>query len=243
MIQVAFMRRERWADNGRGMVPNSVPIHEWLKGSGHVVAVPDPMENPDFSDLEAVGFISPQDTRNALVGFEDLTTLERQAQQLHLPLLAVHPRPQDLPLLRRLVDDDRLSRLFVMVWSQAEPCQAWLDANQALDLLTGERVAAPDPLLVTACKLMISEEYNGLGTSRGKDTVIQLLRAFHAEGYPLDRKLWLRHYLAAGGEFRHAETVSKFIREMNHGTKHRTKERFLPNIVKILRDDLERGDD
>src|SRR5690606_30644915 len=105
MTEIAFMRRETWADNARGMVPNSVPIHKWLEGSSHVVAVPDPAEGPDSSDLQAVGFISPEETREALVSLEDLTTLERKAQQLRLPLLAVHPRPQNLPLLNRLVDD------------------------------------------------------------------------------------------------------------------------------------------
>ncbi|GAB3137628.1 hypothetical protein GCM10027057_16770 [Marisediminicola antarctica] len=83
---------------------------------------------------------------------------------------------------------------------------------------------------------MIDEQYNGLSSGRGKDAVVQLVRAFAAEGYPVDVDVRLRAYFAAGGTFRHAESIGKLIRETNAGTKHRVKQRYRDNIVEILRD-------
>jgi hypothetical protein len=52
---------------------------------------------------------------------------------------------------------------------------------------------------------MINEQYNGLSSGRGKDVVVQLLRAFSNSGYPLDEGAWLRAFFAAGGTFPHAD--------------------------------------
>jgi hypothetical protein len=87
-----------------------------------------------------------------------------------------------------------------------------------------------------AAKCMVAEQYNGLSTGSGKAAVVQLLRAFTEAGYPLEREPWLQAFFAAGGEFRHAETISKLISEMKNGTKHRVQQRYRPEILSILRE-------
>lgn len=86
--------------------------------------------------------------------------------------------------------------------------------------------------------MMKNEEYNGLSSGRGKDAVVQLVRAFAAEGYPAGTQPWLRAYFAAGGTFRHAESVEKLVKEMKAATRHRVKPRYRDNIVEILRERL-----
>ncbi|MDT4994220.1 MAG: hypothetical protein QOH97_4112 [Actinoplanes sp.] len=95
---------------------------------------------------------------------------------------------------------------------------------------------APDPLQVAAAKLTVDEQYNGLSSGRGKDAVVQLLRAFTGSAYPLDGDAWLRAFFAAGGAFRHADSVVKFVKEMKAGTKHRVTPRFRDDILDILRE-------
>jgi hypothetical protein len=65
---------------------------------------------------------------------------------------------------------------------------------------------------------------------------VQLLRVFTSAGYPLDADTWLRAFFAAGGKFRHATTVAKFITETQNGTQHRIEERYVPNILSVLRE-------
>ena len=83
---------------------------------------------------------------------------------------------------------------------------------------------------------MVNEEYNGLSSGHGKDAVVQLVRAFTAAGYPLDVDSWLRAYFAAGGTFRHGESVAKLLTEMKKGVQHRVKPRYVSEIVEVLRD-------
>ncbi|KZE94675.1 hypothetical protein AVP42_00602 [Agromyces sp. NDB4Y10] len=64
---------------------------------------------------------------------------------------------------------------------------------------------------------------------------MQLVRAFAVEGYPVDVDVWLHAYFAAGGSFRHAESIEKLVTEMQAGTRHRVKPRYRDNIVEILR--------
>ena len=65
---------------------------------------------------------------------------------------------------------------------------------------------------------------------------MQLLRVFTEAGYPLDVDTWLAAYFAAGGEFRHAEDIEKFIKEMQRGVRHRIQERYRADILSVLRE-------
>lgn len=156
-------------------------------------------------------------------------------------MVALHPFEEwDCESLREVFDDARLGKVYVQVWAPGDMVHHFLDGLSAIDLHAGSAIGGPNLLQVEACRLMVNEEYNGLSSGRGKDAVIQLLRAFATEGYELDVSGWLRAYFAAGGSFRHAETVKKFIREMRAGKRHRITQRFRPEIVSILR---ERVDD
>jgi|SRR6218665_287550 len=115
----------------------------------------------------------------------------------------------------------------------------WLDGLGALNLHTQESAPANDPLLLAAAKMIKNEDYNGLSLGRGKDAVVQLVRGFAAEGYPVEPEPWLRAYFAGGGSFRHAESVEKLVKEMKAGTKHRVTQRHRENIVEILRERLD----
>ncbi len=97
----------------------------------------------------------------------------------------VHPfGVSDLDSLRKLVTGlDAGLRMFVLVWSRHDRATIWLESHEALNLHTGATHDAPDSLLVLAAEMMVGEECNSLANGRGKDTVVQLLRAFAREGY------------------------------------------------------------
>jgi hypothetical protein len=70
------------------------------------------------------------------------------------------------------------------------------------------------------------------------DGLIHDVRAFTAEGYPIDVGVWLRAYFAAGGGFHHAESIEKLVKEIKAGTRHRVRPRYRDNIVEIMRGQL-----
>jgi hypothetical protein len=43
--------------------------------------------------------------------------------------------------------------------------------------------------------------------------------------------MWLRAYSAAGGDFRHVESIKKLIMELKPGVKHRVKDRYERGIT------------
>lgn len=128
--------------------------------------------------------------------------------------------------------------VYVQIWARNDTVRHWLEGIGAIDLHRGAPAEAPDPLQVVACQLMVNEEYNGLSSGNGKATVVQLLRSFESEGYVPDTDTWLRAYFAAGGSFRHAETVKKLAGEVRNGKRHRVPQRFKPEIVSILREQV-----
>jgi hypothetical protein len=135
-----------------------------------------------------------------------------------------------------MIGSEAVGRVFVLIWSPQELIRTWLDARGAINLHTGASLPAPDALQVAAAELVVNEQYNGLSSGRGKDAVVQLLRTFTGSGCPLDKDAWLRAFFAAGGAFRHADSVAKFVQEMRAGTKHRVKPRFRDDILDILRE-------
>lgn len=84
--------------------------------------------------------------------------------------------------------------------------------------------------------MMIDHEYNGPSSGRGKDAVVQLVRACSSEGFPLDVAAWLRAYFAAGGTFHHSESIEELVKEMKAGTKHRVQPRFREDVFELIRE-------
>jgi hypothetical protein len=140
----------------------------------------------------------------------------------------------DCDLLARLVHDERLAKVFVMVHHESYPIRVWLDGKSAVNLHTGASVPPATPVLLEAARSIKSEDYNGLSSGRGKDAVVQLVRAFAAEGYPVDPEPWARAYFAVGGSFRHAASISKLVTEMKKGVLHRVTTRYRDEIYSIL---------
>ena len=242
MTELAYMVREDWAQHGTAMKSSSARIREWLGREPDVFAVTDVNkfnERGRDADLEFARYLSPGVDIPRACNLAELRDLRRDCQAGRLAVVAIHPYGQrDCDALRDVVESGALDRVVVMIWSPRDVVRAWLDGMGALDLHAGAARPACDPLLVRAAAMMVNEEYNGLSSGLGKASVVNLLRAFTRAGYPLDENLWLRAYFAAGGSFRHAESISKFVREMRSGVKHRTQERYRDDIVAILRKDL-----
>ncbi|MDH6180771.1 hypothetical protein M2152_000953 [Microbacteriaceae bacterium SG_E_30_P1] len=242
MTELAYMVREDWAQHGTTMVPQSAVIRDWLGQAPYLFAVTDVKKfnhNDRSADLETGDFIAPSAADRRVFNVSELGGLSRQDKVLDHAVVILHPYGErDLDALGDAVKHDALGKVFVMIWSPRDMVRAWLDGLGALNLHTGEALGAPDPLMVEAGKSMVNEEYNGLSSGKGKDAVVQLVRAFTAAGYPLDVDAWLRAYFAAGGTFRHGEEVAKLLGEMKKGIKHRVKDRYRDNIVEILRDRL-----
>lgn len=243
MTELGYMVREDWAQRGTAMKSNSVRIREWLGREPDVFAVTEVNkfnERDRNADLGFARYLSPKVDTSRACNLAGLSALGRDGHAARLAVVvAVHPYGQrDCDALRHVVESGSLDRLFVMIWSPRDVVRAWLDASGAINLQVGTAGPACDPLLIRAATMMVDEEYNGLSSGRGKDAVVNLLRALAEAGYPLDETLWLRAYFAAGGAFRHAESISKFVREMKSGVRHRTQERYRGDIVGMLRDEV-----
>lgn len=239
MTELAYMVREDWAQHGTAMVPQSAVIRNWLGEAPYFFAVADARKfhSDRPADLETAAFIAPDASLRRVFNISELAGLARQDKVLDHAIVILHPYEQrDLDALAEAVRHDSLGKVFVMIWSPHDVVRTWLDGLGALNLHTGETLPAPDPVMVAAGESMVNEEYNGLGSGHGKDAVVGLVRAFTAAGYPLEVDAWLRAYFAAGGTFRHGESVAKLVGEMKKGVQHRVKTRYNSNIVEILRD-------
>ncbi len=221
------------------MVSSSARIREWLGDGPLVFAVTDKRKfnGARSADHEAAEYILVGPTRPNVVEIADLMRLAHDDLLINVAIAVLHPFDQrDCEALSEMIRSEAASRVFVLIWSPQDIIRAWLDGHGAVDLHTGASLPAPDPLQVAAAKLMVDEQYNGLSSGRGKDAVVQLLRAFTDAGYPLDEDGWLRAFFAAGGAFRHADSVVKFVNEMKAGTKHRVTPRFRDDILDVLRE-------
>jgi hypothetical protein len=240
MTELAYMVREDWAQHGTTMVPQSAVIRDWIGELPYLFAVADVKKfNRDdrSADLETAQFIAPDAATRRVFNISELGSLAREEKVIDHAVVILHPYSErDLDALGDAVKHDALGKVFVMIWSPRDMVRAWLDGLGAINLHTSEALPAPDPVMVEAGKSMVNEQYNGLSSGHGKDAVVQLIRAFTAAGYPLDVDAWLRAYFAAGGSFRHGESVAKLLGEMKKGTKHRVQTRYRDNIVEILRD-------
>jgi hypothetical protein len=238
MTDLADLVREDWAQNGTTMGPQSAVIRDWIGDAPYLFAVKDAkkFESERNADFEAADFIAPDAASRNVFSIGELGGLARQGTILSHAIVVLHPYEDcDLQALANAVEHEVIDRVFVLIWAPSDVVRVWLDGRGALNLHTGTTVEAPDPLMIAAAESMIDEQYNGLSSGRGKDAVVQLVRAFGAEGYPVEVNPWLCAYFAAGGTFRHAESIAKLIGEMKKGVKHRVQDRYRANIVQILR--------
>lgn len=239
MTELAYMTREAWAQEATAMVAQSAVIREWLGGPPYVFAVSDPkrLQKPNSADMEFVNYVAVEKGSQRIVGIAELRKLTQESRRFNGTLTVLHPYDQDdCELLREIVASDRVERLLVIVWSPMDMVRIWLEGRGARNLDTGSFPEAPDVVQLEAARCMVSEQYNGLSTGNGKAAVVQLIRACTDAGYPLDSDAWLRAFFAAGGEFRHAESISKLVSEMKKGTKHRVQQRYRPEILSILQE-------
>ena len=237
MTELAYMVREDWGRHGTGMPAQSVIVRDWLGDPPYIFAASNPqrLTEPRSADMEFIEYVAG-DKAYRIVSIQELRKLGPQMQRFEGTLTVLHPREEDFELLREVVSGDLVARLFVIIWSPANTVRIWLDGLQARDLNTGTAREAPDAVQLEAAKCMVGEQYNGLSTGNGKAAVVQLVRAFSDGGYPLKEEPWLRAFFAAGGQFRHAESVRKLIKEMRQGTRHHIQQRYRPDILSILQE-------
>ncbi|GIG34740.1 hypothetical protein [Cellulomonas pakistanensis] len=239
MEQLVYLNRWQWAHRFQ-MEANSRPARSWLSERHHAVVVPDRgrLASDQDNDRVAMDFISASNTRIQVLEYSELRHL---APPPDLPFVFVHPYSDDeQQATRDFLTDHRTVPALVMVWREQDLIRLWLESRAATNLLASESTASADPVALRAARTMVSEEYNGLASGRGKDTVIHALRALRDAGYSLDPDFWARAILAADGSFESARTVAQFAREITAGRRHRVaKERFRPNIVSIWRDMVE----
>lgn len=239
MTSLTYMVREDWGRDGTAMESQSRAIRDWIGDAPYLFAVVDAQKVDEDrpADLEVIEYLAPDTSTRRVFDIAKLAHIKRENEAIDHAIVVIHPADErELECIRNAVGSELIGRLFVMVWSPDDRVLAWLDGHGALNLETGKAATAPDPMLVAAAEMMVSYEYNGLSSGHGKDAVVQLVRAFVAEGYSFDADMWLRAYFAAGGSFRHSESVARLIREMGSGTRHRVKPRFREDIFTIIRD-------
>ena len=224
------------------MVPQSAAIREWLGEAPYLFAVTDVKKfsrDDRGADVEAAEYIAPVATDRKVFNIGELSRVERGDKVIEHAIVVLHPfEHRELETVRRATEADSLSKLFVMIWSRDDMIRTWLDGLGATNLHTRETLDPVDSLMLAATKMIQTEECNGLSSGRGKDAVVQLVRAYAAEGYPVETDPWLRAYFAAGGSFRRAESIKKLVKEMKAGTRHRVKTRYREDIVEVIREQV-----
>lgn len=240
MTELAYMVRADWGQQGTGMTAQSVVIRDWLGPGPYVFAVSDAgafgVDDHD-ADAEAAGYLDADAVNRSVLSTRRLPRFSTSADVTLQTVVVLHPfEESDLEAIRKVADANSLRKLFILVWSGDDIVRTWLDGMGALNLHTRKTAGVEDSLLLAAAGMIKSEDYNGLSSGKGKDAVVQLVRAFAVEGYPVDPTFWLRAYFAVGGGFKHAPALQKIVQEMATGIRHRVKPRYRDNIVAILRD-------
>jgi hypothetical protein len=239
MTELAYMVREDWAHHGTTMIPQSAVIRDWLGDPPYVFATWDmkKYQSSNSADREFVQYLTPASADRRIVNLSELRALTDGDRRLAAPLVVLHPyKDADCDLVQEAFEANAVDRMFVIVWSPRDTIRTWLDGVGASNLHPTAAAISPDAAQIEAARCWVSEQYNGLGSGNGKASVVQLLRVFTEAGYPLDVDTWLAAYFAAGGEFRHAEDIEKFIKEMQRGVQHRIQERYRPDILSVLRE-------
>lgn len=243
MTELAYMTHADWAQDGTGMEEQGRRIREWLDGEPYIFVdlALDKRGKKTPTDSMFADSVAPAGAQRITVGLSEFLEYSRPGDgYFDHALVVIYPfEERECELLREVIAQARIKRVFVIVWSAFYLVRDMLDGLGAVNLFDGSRVAQPDPLQVAAAEAMVAEEYNGLESGRGKDAVIQLLRAFREEGYLLD-ETWIHALFAAGGSYRSAQTLARFLKEMNDGVKHRIQARFVPDIVRVLRAQIAR---
>lgn len=243
MTDLSYMIRSDWANFGIGIESNNQLVADRFDHKKVIVAVYNLEKFNSGEDdaacdvLEGVADcgLFVQD----IVGTDHLMrSVERTNDSSH-SILVVHPGGNDqYEAIRRMYDSGITSQVHVMTWYDHDSLRYWLDSQQALNVARGTTSKIADKLRLAATRKMVEHQYNLLSTGRGKDAVIQLLRACRQEGDELDESTWLRAFFEAGGNFREADTISRFVREIKSGKKHQTKPRYKSNILEILKNEI-----
>lgn len=240
MTEIAYMIREDWGQHGTAMVPNSVKIRDWLGAPPYEFAVASDRQGrakPSEADEEMMRYLAPAPGEAGLTTFSALNRLQREGRQADRSVILLHPyKEHECDLLREIAASGAFQRIFVQIWAPSDQVRLVLDSLGAVNLHTGEPASPLDPVLVEAARMIESVAYNGLGSGRGKETAIQLLRALRDAGYPLEKETWLQAYFSVGGEARHAETLAKYITEMKQGVQHRVKQQSGSHLLELLRE-------
>lgn len=237
------MVREDWGQDGTAMVPQSAVIRSWLGASPYLFAVERADElaaGRKGGHQGVISFIAPEEADRVVVSIDNVRGSLGSDSVLAHPITVVHPFQDGVcEELQRLVHDELLTRLFVMVWDEHNLVKTWLDGLGATNLHTGVSAAPTEPLLAQAIEMIRMAENNGLRGGRGKDAVVQLLRAFAEEGLPVDSVTWVRAYFSGGGSFEYARDLKTLVDEYNQGVRHRVREIYRDDIVQVLQERLD----
>jgi hypothetical protein len=220
------------------METQSAKIRDWLGDDPCLVAVESRRGYESTGSLDAtfVNYLIPNPADRFVVAIQELFELFDDDSVIHRPVVVLRPfNEPDCELIGRLVQEERLKKVFVLVHHEGYPIRTWLDGMGAVDLHSGQRAVPPDPVMLEAVRSIRDEEYNGLSSGAGKDAVVQLVKAFADEGYAIDPEPWLQAYFAEGGSFGHASSIAKLISEMRKGVRHRVSPRYREGIYGILK--------
>lgn len=77
--------------------------------------------------MEFVNYVALDKGSRRVMGISELGKLAQQSKRFDGTLTVLHPHEQnDCELLRELVEDDWVARLFVIVWSPLDMVRIWL---------------------------------------------------------------------------------------------------------------------
>lgn len=236
------MVREDWGQDGTAMVPQSAVIRSWLGASPYMFAVERAealVAGRKGGHQGVISFIAPEEADRVVVSIDNVRGSLGSDSVLEHPITVVYPLQDGAcEVLQRMVRDELFTRVFVMIWNEHDLVKTWLDGLGATNLHTGASVAPTAPLLAEAIEMIRMAENNGLRGGRGKDAVVQLLRAFAGEGLPVDSATWVRAYFSGGGSFEYARDLKTLVDEYNRGVRHRVKAIYRDDIVQVLQERL-----
>lgn len=129
------------------MMAQSTIIRKWLGEPPNLFVTSNSkiLQGPNSAVREFVDYVALKNDSRGIVSVQELRARTQHGERFNGTLTVMYlNRIDDDDLLRKLVDEDLVARLFVIVWSPLDMIRLWLDGKQACDLGIGSAHDAPD---------------------------------------------------------------------------------------------------
>ena len=235
MTELAYMTWDEWAPKYEAIEGTSSTIRAWLGHPPYLFATTDARryEEAASRDRNVVEHIAPTGHRHHVLAWDSFRKLLGEGDPFAETVALITPEEmQHWRLLSQLVEQDRVKRVFVLVFDGESLVRDWLDSRRAFHLVTGVRAEPADACLVEAARMLAA--IPDLRNGRGKNAAVQLVRTAADAGHAASAADWLRAFFVAGGDFESARDLRRLIQEVENGVRHRVTRAYVDDIWSLI---------